>query len=128
MAFIHFIITGTVTLVNIIRRFTASEGRCPAIFGHTIKCIIVTKGGMPIIWGLHAFVCFGWGRTTACYSSLLHGKLTSNDTVAEMLRNWDLIKEWPSSHYRNTWNCHHIESRKSHFDAVSIVVLECSNC
>ena len=111
------------------RYVIVAEDRSPANFGHTTKCIIVTKGGMSIIWGQHAYVCAGCGRgTTACYNCLLQGKLTSNDTVAEMLRNWDLIKAWPSSYHRDAWNSHRIESGKSHFGAVSIVVLECSNC
>ena len=110
-------------------RFTASKERSPTIFGQITECIIVTKGGTPIIQELHAFVRFGWGRgVTACYNCLLRGSFPSTDTVAEMPCNWHLVKEWPSSLYCNAWNCHRVESGKIQFGAVSVVILEGGDC
>jgi hypothetical protein len=109
--------------------FTVSKDMSPAIFGQITECIIVTKGSTTIIQGLHAYVGFRWSRgTTACYNCLLLGKLTSSDTVAETLGNWHLIKQWPSSLYRNAWNCHRVESWKTHFDATLVVILEGGDC
>ena len=124
--FIHFVITSTVILF--IRPFTTSKERHPKLFGQITECVIVTKGGIAIIWELHAFVCVGWSRgTTARYNCFLRGKLTSSDTVTEMLGNWDLMKLWPCSLYRNARNYHLVESGKTHFGAVSVVILEGSN-
>jgi hypothetical protein len=55
-------------------------------------------------------------------------EIDQSDTIAELLRDWDLIKEWLTFHCRNARNCHRIKSGKTHFRAVSVVVLECSDC
>jgi hypothetical protein len=53
--------------------------------------------------------------------------LTTADTVAEFLGNWDLIEEWPRSHHNNAWNYHRVESGKAKLLTLSVVILKGSN-
>jgi hypothetical protein len=53
--------------------------------------------------------------------------LTTADTVAEFLGNWDPIEEWPRSHHSNAWNRHRVESGKAKLVTLSVVTLKGSN-
>ena len=83
---------------------------------------------MPIIWDFHAFGGpSSGGRSTTSNDCWLRGKLTSSDKVAELLGNWDLVKEWPYSHHCNARNGHGVELEKTKVRTLTVVVLKGGN-
>ena len=89
---------------------------------------VVSQGRATIIGDLHALTrpTSGRRRTTGDDRGLRR-ILTTADTIAELLGNRDLIEERPRSHHSNAWNRHRVESGKTKFLTLSVVMLEGSN-